>query len=584
MHLFLYGPPGSGKTTIGSMLAKRLELPFIDLDDLIVANAGITIPEIFATYGETNFREREAEALKSTIMESPSIISLGGGALLRPENRKLAEEHGKVLCFQADATTLEARVARTPGSRPLLNNAREAEAATPTQAPKPKPLAQLLAERHDHYASFQHQVTVSERPPEETTNAVQAALGRYRITGMGQSYNVHVAANLLDHAGLLFAENNLGTRTVIVGDNHTLPLYGARLAASLRRQGITVNSVQIPAGEDHKTIATINTIWSAFLAAGIERGDTVIALGGGVVGDLTGFAAATWLRGVRWVGIPTTMLAMVDSSLGGKTGADLPEGKNLIGAFHPPSLVLADTALLASLPARELRGGLAEVVKHAIIDDPTLLDSINLFNPAANAPNSEPCHWLNNAEWLAPFVARAMGVKINIIQQDPFEKGRRAALNLGHTIGHGIEHATGFSVSHGEAVAIGTVLEARLAEELKLASSGLAAELASIFSSLGLPTAMPRNIDLQAVQQAITLDKKKAGGIVRYALPAAIGDVRTGIVVDTPLLQQILHHIFIIAISIAIAIGIGIETSQCGRDECHLVHKACVNTGGSTEY
>jgi len=537
MHLFLYGPPGSGKTTIGRILADRLDLPFIDLDAVIETSAQQPIRDIFACEGETGFRARESAALAEIVAGKPAVIGLGGGALLRAENRALAESAGEILCFEADADTLAGRVAKAPGTRPLVR-APDSECAVLPSPGAGKPIGQLLAERAGHYASFPHRVTVSDRPPEETADAVQAALGRYRISGMGTAYDVRVGPGLIDRLGEHFAELGAGDRTVIVGDRHTLPLYGERAAASLRARGLKATLFAIPAGEQTKTTETVSSIWSAFLAAGIERGHAVIALGGGVVGDLTGFAAATWLRGVRWIGVPTTLLAMVDSSLGGKTGADLPEGKNLVGAFHPPSLVLADTSALATLPVRELRCGLAEAVKHAIIGAPHLLANLPRFAFCKEANASGAA--LANADWLAPFVARAMAVKIRVIQEDPYEKGIRAALNLGHTIGHGVEKATHFSVQHGEAVAIGTVLEARLAEALGIARRGLADRIAELFAHVGLPTTLPAGINRDEILAAIALDKKKAGGKVRFALPADIGDVRFGIAVDTALLTRVL--------------------------------------------
>lgn len=540
MHIFLYGPPGSGKSTIGRIIARRLEMPFVDLDEAIETAAGKKIREIFAADGEAAFRSLESAALTQAVVDAPAVIGLGGGALLKPENRVIAEAAGEILCFEADAATLEARVARAPGVRPLLQTG-VADNKLAEKKPLPgKPVAQLLAERAAHYASFRRRVKVSDRPPEQTADAAQTALGVYRVTGMGTAYQVRADENLLDRLGLFFKEVGGGGRTVVVGDTNTLPLYGERAAAALRAQGIEVSLAAIPAGEAHKTVATVSALWSEFLKAGIERGDIVIALGGGVVGDLTGFAAATWLRGVRWISMPTTLLAMVDSGIGGKTGADLPEGKNLIGAFHPPALVLSDTATLASLPVRELRCGLAEAVKHAVIGDPGLLDLLPHFDFCRTATAHDVCACLNGAAWLAAFVARAMAVKINIIREDPFEQGRRAALNLGHTFGHGIEQASGFSVQHGEAVAIGTVLEARLAENLGLAAQGTAARLGQIFAALGLPVAVPQNIDAAAVMKAMRHDKKKAGGKVRFALPAAIGDVRTGVVADDAVIREML--------------------------------------------
>ena len=539
MHLFLYGPPGSGKSTIGRILAERLDLPFIDLDAVIETSAKQSIRDIFACEGEAGFRAREQAALATVIAGAPAVIGLGGGALLKPENRARAESAGEILCFEADAATLERRVALTPGVRPLVSSL-TSDCAQPPRAGQGKPISQLLAERAAHYASFPRRLTVSDRPCEETADAAQAAFGRYRVSGMGAAYNVFVGPGLLDRLGELFVAHALGSRAVIVGDAHTLPLYGERAAASLRASGIAASCFAIPAGEATKTIDTVAAMWSAFLKAGIERGSTVVALGGGVVGDLTGFAAATWLRGVRWVGLPTSLLAMVDSGLGGKTGADLPEGKNLIGAFHPPALVVADTAVLATLPVRELRCGLAEAVKHAVIANPCLLAALPNFAFCKNAAATAPCTRLEKADWLAPFVARAMAVKMRVIQQDPYEKNIRAALNLGHTIGHGIEKATHFSVQHGEAVAIGTVLEAKLAEELGVARPGLAEQFAGIFENLGLPSALPAGIDLAEVRTAMTLDKKKSGGKVRFALPADMGDVRVGIAVDDDLLARVL--------------------------------------------
>ena len=527
MHIFLYGPPGSGKSTIGRILAKRLELPFADLDDVIERDAQQRVSDIFASEGEAGFRARESAALAQAAQERPAVIALGGGALLSPDNRALAERAGTILCFEADAATLETRVSRTPGKRPLLTAA--------------SPVAKLLSERAPHYASFPRRLAVSDCPPEETADRAQAALGLYRVSGMGAAYDVRAGDGLLATAGACFRELGCGDRTVIVGDTHTLPLYGERVAASLRAHGITATLAAIPAGETTKTIETVASLWSAFLQAGIERGHAVIALGGGVVGDLTGFAASTWLRGVRWIGLPTTLLAMVDSGLGGKTGADLPEGKNLIGAFHPPALVLADTTTLATLPARELRCGLAEAIKHAVISDPGLLDALPRFAFCKDSADDTPCQCLADAEWLAAFVARAMAVKVSVIRQDPFEKGIRAALNLGHTLGHGIEKATDFAVRHGEAVAIGTVLEARLAELLDLASLGLADRIAELFAAVGLPVAMPDGIDQKVVLAAMSLDKKKAGGQVRFALPAAIGDVRTGVTVPSEMLERVLR-------------------------------------------
>lgn len=314
---------------------------------------------------------------------------------------------------------------------------------------------------------------------------------------------------------------DLGLRgpLAVVTDENVAHYYTQGVMESLRMAGLPAQLLSIPPGERHKSIETVNKLWEGFLNAGVERGSTVVALGGGIVGDLGGFAAATFLRGVSWVTVPTSLLAMVDASLGGKTGANLNRGKNLVGAFYPPKLVLADPVTLSTLPEIELRNGLAEVVKHGVIGD------VGLFDLCDQGWQTLQADW-------DQVVRRAMAVKIEIIEQDPYEEGRRAALNLGHTIGHAVELASDYKLRHGEAVGIGMVAEARLAERLGLADSGLSKIIAATLEKLGLPATIPPGLDRQTVQRAIRVDKKLAKGEVRFALPISIGEVRTGVVID----------------------------------------------------
>jgi 3-dehydroquinate synthase len=345
----------------------------------------------------------------------------------------------------------------------------------------------------------------------------------FRVSGMRgpfeEEYDVRVQAGGLDALGGRMRRRGLQGPVVVISDENTARYYLKRTTAGLETAGYRVVAANIPSGEVYKTLETVAGLWDIFLEAGLERGSTVVALGGGVTGDLTGFAAAVYLRGVRWVGVPTTLLAMVDSSLGGKTGADLPQGKNLIGAFHPPALVLADPDALATLPEAEMRSGLAEVVKHGVIADP------ELFALCESG-------WDAVCENRAELVRRAMAVKVRVIQEDPYEKGRRASLNLGHTIGHAVELASGFRLRHGEAVAIGMVVEARIAERMGLASSGLADRIAAVLAGLGLPTEIPSDLERGKIMQITSVDKKRSGGRAKYALPCDIGDVRVGIAVE----------------------------------------------------
>ncbi len=468
--IFIYGPPGSGKTTLGKLLAGRFSVPFEDLDDSIVlAAGGKSIPTIFSEECEAGFRARERAALEAACAAPGHVVALGGGALLDPACRTLAESHGQVICLDVPADVLKARIASQAGTRPLADAAEKVD--------------RLLATRGPHYDSF------PVRP-----------VAHFAIDSGDEPSDIFVGRGLVDTVGAWAAARKLGGRAVVVGDSNTFPLYGERVLASLRKAGFSATAMTIPAGEETKTIDTVMSIWRAFLAAELGRSDFAVAVGGGVTGDMTGFAAASWMRGMRWINVPTSLLAMVDASTGGKTGCDLPEAKNMVGAFHSPTFVLADTSTLDTLPPRELACGMAETIKHAFIADPGLLDD--------------------------PSVARSLAVKVNIVTEDAKEKGVRAKLNLGHTVGHALEIATNFSVKHGEAVAIGTVEEARLAVRLGLAPADWPDTVAAAFAAAKLPTALPDGITFDSLAEIMRHDKKQRGGKISFALPCAPGDVR----------------------------------------------------------
>jgi 3-dehydroquinate synthase len=304
-----------------------------------------------------------------------------------------------------------------------------------------------------------------------------------------------------------------------VTDDIIASFHLEKILASLQTSGFEPTSIVLPAGEEHKNLETVSRLWRSFLENKLDRKSTVIALGGGVIGDMAGFAASTYMRGVNWVGIPTTLLSMVDASLGGKTGFDLPEGKNLIGSFHSPKLVLADPQLLQTLPEREIRSGMAEVVKHGIISDPELF-----------ALCSRGLDWVKLH--LEEIVKRAMAVKIKIIEEDPYEKGFRAALNLGHTIGHAVELVSKFELRHGEAIAIGMVIEAKYAERIGLAEKGLSTVILKVLNELRLPVQIPKALSREEIIRAMRVDKKKDSQVIRFALPIEIGKVELVKVAD----------------------------------------------------
>lgn len=494
-NIFLYGPSGSGKSTIGKLLAYNLCLPFVDSDQVIEINAGMSIPHIVEKHGMSKVRDMETESLKQITESKESIIALGGGALLNGENRLLVESHGKVILLEAEASTLIERLQNDPNERPLLAGDLKTK------------LAEYLEVRADHYASFPLKIRVDNKSPEQLSREIQTLLGRHHLSAMGE-YDVRVGqiANL----------RSIAYGSIIVTDENVAKHH-------LNKINIE-KSIVIPAGEEHKNLETVSRLWKAFLENGLDRKSTVIALGGGVIGDLTGFAASTYMRGIDWIAVPTTLLAMVDASIGGKTGFDLPEGKNLIGSFHPPKLVLADPSLLLTLSDRDLRSGMAEVVKHGIIADP------ELFGLCSNGMD-----WVKDN--LEEIVKRAMAVKIKIIEEDPYEKGIRAALNLGHTVGHAVELVSGFTLSHGESVSIGMVAEAAYAVRVGVAGRGSDEAIESTLSNLGLPTRIPAELPREEIIRAMRVDKKKNAKSIRFALPVTIGKVE---LVDATDLESVL--------------------------------------------
>jgi 3-dehydroquinate synthase len=328
-----------------------------------------------------------------------------------------------------------------------------------------------------------------------------------------RSYPIRIGAGLLDdmHA---FADVAFGRHVLMVSDSNVAPLYAEQVLARLPGN-FEAALHTIPAGEQNKTLESCAAIFASLADMRASRDALVVALGGGVVGDLAGFAAACWMRGIRFLQIPTTLLAMVDSSVGGKTAVDLPQGKNLVGAFHQPSAVLVDTDVLATLPPRELSAGLAEVVKYGAIGDRRFFDWIEQHAEALMARDSEV---------LAEAVRRSCAHKAKVVAEDETEKGPRALLNFGHTVGHALEVEAGFgTLLHGEAVAIGMMLAARLSSNLVGAPLLDTARLAALLSRFELPLSTPDGLSSKAVLARMRLDKKNLSGRLRLVLWRGIG-------------------------------------------------------------
>lgn len=573
--LALCGPPGVGKSKVAALVADRLRLPYVDLDERIAQGAGRTLPELFACEGEAGFRRREAAAL-AALGPEPCVLACGGGTLLNPKHREVLEARGLVFGLSAGLETLTGRLAG-PGAapRPLLAGGG---------------LAGLLAARQPLYDALPWQVETEGRDPAAVAEALLAlrralvAVPAWAVArslpvaappqpaearGSRFGYGYLLGPALLDGAGALLAARGL-ERLVVVADRRVAARHGRRLARSLDAAGLAPPAwIRVTATERRKSPAGLADLYRAFQAAGLDREGVVLALGGGVIGDLAGYAAATWLRGVTLVQAPSSLLAMVDAGLGGKTGIDLPTGKNLVGAFKHPALVLADLGCLATLPAAQVAEGLAELVKAALIADPPLLGLLEAGPPP-----------VQDAEAWAQLVARGVAVKASIVGADPGERqGRRLHLNLGHSFAHGLEQASGYRISHGRAVGLGLLAATRLSDRLGLlADRTLLERLPRLLQDLGLPTRLrdlqaleadrrlsqgPRSrkdraippissqggdggrgerpggpammtaaLDLSAVRAAMARDKKVRAGRLRLILPLRAGEVT--VVEDVP--------------------------------------------------
>lgn len=341
------------------------------------------------------------------------------------------------------------------------------------------------------------------------------------------SYEVHVGAGVLGSVGRVIAERASAHTVAVVADDQVFPVLGREVVAAVSAglPGARVIARSIPSGERFKTRATWAALTDWLLEERCGRDSCLVALGGGVVGDLVGFVAATFMRGVPFVQLPTSLLAMVDASVGGKVGVDTPGGKNLVGAFHQPSAVLIDPLVLRTLPAAHRRAGMAEVLKHGIIADPSYLERALALGPAVVAGEGDR---LWESAPLIDLVARSVEIKADVVRVDEREAGRRQVLNFGHTVGHAIEAASGYALLHGEAIAIGMVLEARLAEWLGVADAGTAQAVQDAMAAVGLPTTLPPGMEPHDLLARMAGDKKARRGQVVMALPARVGEMAGG--------------------------------------------------------
>jgi shikimate kinase/3-dehydroquinate synthase len=485
--LVFIGFMGAGKTSAARAVGAALGVGPVDSDHELEDRLGTSIEAYFERHGERAFREEEERVVSELLERPPSaVISLGGGAIASRRVRELLARHTVVLC-DVDAETAWRRCG---GRRPLARD-RERFVA-------------LHADRQPLYESLADAVLLD--TGRETVRRAAGALQGLAdapaqtkllwATADSGDYPVHVGEGLLGSGFWPVAG-----RRFVVSDEHVGALYASAL-------GEVAADVRIAPGEAAKTLATAETVLRALASAGMDHDDHVAALGGGVVGDLAGLCAALYQRGVPVVQVPTTLVAQVDSAYGGKTGVDLPEGKNYAGVYHQPAAVLADPGVLATLPPEELAAGWAEVVKTALIAGGPLWARVRSGQAGADRDTVLAC-------------ART---KLSVVAADERDGGRRQSLNLGHTVGHAIETATGYArYRHGEAVGLGLLAALRLSAQPELRD-----EVAELLAARGLPTRLDADVDREAVVAAVGRDKKRRGGRVGFALVEAPGDVRVG--------------------------------------------------------
>ena len=517
MQLVIVGLPGTGKTAVGRRVATRHGATFVDLDDQIEREAGMRIPEIFAEEGEAGFRRRERAAIEGLgpADEGPAltrVIAPGGGAILDPRNRWRLFRGRRTVWLDVRAEVVAQRLRRSPTVRPLivgrdplgairdLGAARARFYAAARRVGGVPEMASVVSSVEEHLAA--------PAPPGTTLLRAETRIGRL-VLGEGI-----LGAEVAEALRGLEAR-----RAVLVSEPGAWAAVGARLGEELAAAGWAVEKVLLPQGEDAKRLSVIENGASELARLRVERHEPLVAVGGGALGDAAGFLAATYLRGVPFIQVPTTLVAQLDSSIGGKTGVDLPEGKNLVGAFHQPVAIVMDLTVLANLDVRQRRAALAEAVKMAALGDARLFEVLEADGPAIASGELAPIE----SGALAEVVERAAWAKVEVVTADERETAGRISLNLGHSLGHAIEAAAGFrDLLHGEAIGYGLRAAARIGVGRGRTPQALADRIERLLDRLELGVA-PLGVGLDTVLDILGADKKHAAGALRWVLPASEG-------------------------------------------------------------
>ena len=529
-NLILTGFSGAGKSAVGRAAAALLGWSFVDVDTEVVHRTGRPVAAVFAEQGESTFRRLEAEALIEACSRGPAVIATGGGAITDAVNRELMLRSGVVVCLEARTDTILERLAADGTEiRPLL------------QDPSPRDrIDGLKAQRQPAYALAHWTVHTDGLNVDEVAREVVRAWDLLRgkstdgdhsddalaavVHSSAGACPIYVGWGLLDELGQRCRRVGLSTTAYLVSDETVFRRYGRRAQAALEAADIPTHTLTLPAGETSKTLEMAGVCYGWLAERRAGRRHFIVALGGGVIGDLAGFVAATFNRGMPFVQVPTSLAAMVDASIGGKTAVDLPQGKNLVGAFHQPRFTLAEMDTLTTLSPREMAAGWAEAIKHGLILDADLLQTFEEHAEAVQALETPLA---------TDIVRRSTAIKADVVSRDERETlGVRALLNYGHTLGHALEAATGYAkLLHGEAVAVGMTAAVRISRDMGLIGQDVVDRQDRLLERFGLPTRCP-GVDRDTVRRAMGVDKKAVDGTLRWVLLEDVG--RATVRADVP--------------------------------------------------
>ena len=530
-NIYLTGFSYTGKSAVARSLARKLGWKPVDTDASIVRGTGRQIPDIFAQDGEPAFRQLEKEALREAGRGENVVVATGGGVASDPDNQRFMAESGVVICLEARPEAIVRRMKDAQRRSPLMKVRPLIVGDDPLENVRSLKAQRQFAYSEADWTVHTDNLTLGEVVDEAIRGYRLVTLKRsgpsaaafegagYTVTTESASYPGYVGWGILGELGARMRQVGLSGSAYIVADHDVAAIHGDAVEAAVTEAGFSVERYEVDPGEASKTLATAEAIYGWLAAHRAERGHCIVSLGGGMAGDLAGFVAATYLRGMALVHVPTSLLAMVDASLGGKVAVDLPAGKNLVGAFHQPRLVFSDARMLTTLPKRELTSGWAELIKHGLILDPKLFEFLR---------KNRECLLALDPDLTTEAIRWSAAVKARVVSEDEKEtKGLRTLLNYGHTVGHALEVATGYQgLLHGEAVAIGMTAAADISRRVGLLDPQAVTEQRETLEAYGLFVASPA-VDLEVVRQAMKLDKKVSNKAIRWVLLKGIGQSLT---------------------------------------------------------